>query len=114
LTGALKDNKRATIVGKKTFGKGTVQSVHPLSDGSGLAVTIARYYTPSGVNITKKGIEPDITQDLTVEEQIGLTTNPLLKATNSDPQYKKAISILMDTLAGRKIDLSSKAIETKK
>jgi carboxyl-terminal processing protease len=48
LTGALKDNKRAVIVGSQTFGKALVQSVHTLSDGSGLAVTIAHYYTPNG------------------------------------------------------------------
>lgn len=54
LAGALKENSRATIVGTNTFGKGTVQSVHSLSDGSGLAVTISRYYPPSGTNINKK------------------------------------------------------------
>ncbi|MEL6930027.1 MAG: S41 family peptidase, partial [Cyanobacteria bacterium J06600_6] len=60
LAGALKENQRAKVVGSRTYGKGTVQSVHSLSDGSGLAVTIARYYPPSGIDINKKGIAPDI------------------------------------------------------
>lgn len=60
LAGALKDNKRAKLVGEKTFGKGVVQTVSKLSDGSGVAVTIARYETPSHKNINKIGIMPDI------------------------------------------------------
>ncbi len=65
LTGALKDNGRATVVGSQTFGKALVQSVHSLSDGSGLAVTIAHYYTPKGTDISHKGITPDVKIDLT-------------------------------------------------
>ncbi|MBP9854733.1 MAG: S41 family peptidase [Candidatus Omnitrophica bacterium] len=60
LAGALKDNKRAIILGTKSFGKGSVQSVIPLPDGSGLRLTTSKYYTPSGVTIHGKGIEPDI------------------------------------------------------
>ena len=59
MTGALKDNKRATVVGEKTFGKGVVQTVTPLMDGSGVAVTIAKYQTPNKIDINKKGIEVD-------------------------------------------------------
>ncbi len=60
VSGALQDNKRALIVGTKTFGKGSVQTVIPLSDGSALRLTTARYYTPSGRCIQVTGIEPDI------------------------------------------------------
>lgn len=60
VSGALQDNKRALIVGQRTFGKGSVQSVIKLSDGSGLKLTVARYYTPSGVSIQAEGIHPDI------------------------------------------------------
>ena len=60
VSGALQDNKRALIVGEKTFGKGSVQSVLRLGDGSGLKITVARYYTPSGVSIQAEGINPDI------------------------------------------------------
>ncbi len=57
--GALKDNGAATLIGQKTFGKGSVQQLEGLSAGSVLKVTIARWYTPSGKNIDKEGIEPD-------------------------------------------------------
>ncbi|MFW6359400.1 MAG: carboxyl-terminal processing protease CtpB [Chroococcales cyanobacterium] len=94
LAGALKDNKRATIIGTNTFGKGKVQSVHSLSDGSGLAVTISRYYPPSGIDINHRGITPDIQVDLTGEQQVRLSTNPTLFGTPADPQYSRAISVL--------------------
>ena len=60
LAGALKDNKRALIVGVDTFGKGSVQTVIPLKDKSALRLTTAAYYTPNGNNLMDKGIEPDI------------------------------------------------------
>lgn len=64
VAGALRDNNRAVIVGQKTFGKGSVQTVLPLQDGSAVALTTAYYYTPSGVCIHKVGIEPDVAVDL--------------------------------------------------
>ena len=94
LAGALKENRRGVIVGTNTFGKGTVQSVHSLSDGSGLAVTISRYFPPSGTNISKKGIAPDIFQGLTKKEIRMLRKNPDLIGTKADAQYLKAISVL--------------------
>ncbi len=60
VAGALKDNARSLIIGTPSFGKGSVQTVHPLKDGFGLKYTIARYYTPSGHSIQAKGIQPDI------------------------------------------------------
>lgn len=60
VAGALKDNRRAVIVGETTFGKGSVQSVLELSDGTALKLTTARYYTPSGASIQAQGIAPDI------------------------------------------------------
>ncbi|HPS19927.1 MAG TPA: S41 family peptidase [Candidatus Omnitrophota bacterium] len=59
--GAMKDNKRALIIGERTFGKGSVQTVIPLRDGAGLRLTTANYFTPSGKNINEKGVDPDIT-----------------------------------------------------
>ncbi|MDD6088238.1 MAG: S41 family peptidase [Desulfovibrionaceae bacterium] len=59
VAGALRDRNRALLAGEKTFGKGSVQNVIPLSDGSGLKLTVARYYTPSGRCIQAEGIEPD-------------------------------------------------------
>ena len=60
VAGALQDNKKALILGTRTFGKGSVQTILPLSDGSGLRLTTARYYTPSGRSIQLSGISPDI------------------------------------------------------
>ena len=68
VAGALQDHKAATIVGEKTFGKGTVQKVVNLLDGRLLKVTIARWYTPNGKNITKEGISPDTKVELTSED----------------------------------------------
>jgi carboxyl-terminal processing protease len=71
VSGALQDNKRAVIVGVRSFGKASVQTIRPLSDGSALKLTIARYYTPSGRSIQAKGIEPDVVveQKITVKEE---------------------------------------------
>jgi carboxyl-terminal processing protease len=91
LTGALKDNGRATVVGSTTFGKALVQSVHQLSDGSGLAVTIAHYYTPNGTDISHKGIVPDIATPLNDEQIAQLNSKPELFATKADPQYAQAV-----------------------
>lgn len=63
VAGALQDNKRAVVVGVKSFGKASVQTIRPLSDGSALKLTVARYYTPSGRSIQATGIEPDIWVD---------------------------------------------------
>lgn len=94
LTGALKENGRATVIGTPTYGKATVQSVHSLSDGSGLAVTIARYYPPSGTNISKQGIKPDVEINLTMDQQVRLQDDPSLLGTAADPQYNRAITVI--------------------
>jgi len=101
LTGALKDNGRAVIVGSQTFGKALVQSVHSLSDGSGLAVTIAHYYTPNGTDISHKGIAPDVPIDLTEGDRRRLVSNPKLLATQEDPQYVRAIATLQQVAQNR-------------
>ena len=93
LSGAIKDNKRGVLVGKKTFGKGLVQSVRSLSDGSGLTVTVAKYLTPSGKDINKNGIAPDIRADLLLNEKNKLTNADL--GTLKDSQYVAAENILL-------------------
>ena len=60
VSGALQDHKKATIVGEKTFGKGSVQDYEPFPDGSALKLTVAEWYTPNGKNINQEGITPDI------------------------------------------------------
>ncbi|MEH1808040.1 MAG: carboxyl-terminal processing protease CtpA [Nostoc sp.] len=88
LAGALQDNDRAQLVGETTFGKGLIQSLFELSDGSGLAVTIAKYETPEHRDINKLGIKPDkvISQPAINREQIG---------TEVDLQYQAAVELLV-------------------
>jgi carboxyl-terminal processing protease len=69
VAGALRDHKRALILGTTSFGKGSVQTVESLRDGSGLKLTIARYYTPNGTSIQAKGIEPDVAVQFQVMEE---------------------------------------------
>lgn len=68
VAGALQDNRRALILGTRTFGKGSVQTILPLSDGSGLRLTTSRYYTPSGKSIQVSGITPDIELEFSLLE----------------------------------------------
>ena len=84
LSGALKDNHRATIIGEQSFGKGLVQEINKLPDEAGMNITIQRYLTPSGQDINKKGITPDVVIELTEEN---------VKA-KDDVQLKKAIEVL--------------------
>jgi carboxyl-terminal processing protease len=63
VAGALQDHKRATVLGAQTFGKGSVQTILPLGNNTGLKLTTARYYTPAGRSIQAKGIEPDVLVD---------------------------------------------------
>jgi carboxyl-terminal processing protease len=87
LAGALQDNDRAKLVGEKTFGKGLIQSLFNLSDGSGLAVTIAKYETPKHRDINKLGIVPDVTVAL------GAITRDQI-STEADRQYQTAVELL--------------------
>ncbi len=87
LTGALQDNGRAVVVGTKTYGKALVQSIHQLSDGSGLSVTVAHYYTPKGTDINRMGITPNVMVNLPQE----VSQNPRLWATAADPLYQEAV-----------------------
>jgi carboxyl-terminal processing protease len=102
LSGALQDDKRATLVGTKTFGKGLVQSVRGLGDGSGLAVTIAKYLTPSGRDINKHGIEPDVVFELTDAQRKALQQDRTQVGTLADPQYAKAVDVLKQKIAAKK------------
>ena len=85
LSGSLQDNGRAQLVGQKTFGKGLVQAVRGLSDGSGLTVTIAKYLTPKGTDIHKNGIEPDIKSEMNEKQLKSFTIEKL--GTDQDSQY---------------------------
>lgn len=83
VAGALQDHKKALIVGTATFGKGSVQTIIPMSNGAGLRLTTARYYTPSGRSIQAKGIEPDIVVEPAPQE----TPAEPVKKKDSKPQF---------------------------
>jgi carboxyl-terminal processing protease len=87
LAGALQDNQRALLVGEKTFGKGLIQSLFELPDGSGLAVTVAKYETPNHTDINKLGIMPD---DVVAQQPIAY--NQI--ATEADQQYQEALKLV--------------------
>lgn len=89
LAGALKDLNKATIIGEKTFGKGVIQQILTLTNGSGLKLTIEEYFTPKRNKINKVGIEPHETVKL--PESV---TNPLLLERKDDTQLDRAIEIL--------------------
>ncbi|MBY0403783.1 MAG: PDZ domain-containing protein, partial [Cyanobacteria bacterium] len=91
LSGALRDNNRALLVGKKSFGKGLVQEINQLPGGSGVNITTQRYLTPNDTDINKMGIQPDITVENTEED---------IKA-KRDVQLDKAIQSLQDMLSGK-------------
>lgn len=101
LSGALQDHNRAVLVGTKTFGKGLVQSVRGLGDGSGLAVTIAKYLTPDGRDINEEGIVPDVELELTEEQRKALQDNRSQIGTKDDPQFVKGLEILLSEVAKR-------------
>lgn len=88
LSGALKDNKRAVLVGETSFGKGLVQEINRLPNDAGVNITIQKYLTPNGTDINKKGIDPDIKVELT-EENI---------TAKDDVQLKKASEVLQDLI----------------
>jgi len=84
VAGALQDQKRAMLVGEKTFGKGSVQSIRPLEDGSAIKLTTAKYYTPSERVIHEHGIEPDYTVEMPAEDLFLLRTQKLQKKEETD------------------------------
>jgi carboxyl-terminal processing protease len=89
LSGALKDYDRATIIGESTFGKALVQTVLRMSDQSAMAITTAHYYTPNGIDVAKKGVEPDVK----VELDKGATG-----ISESDNQAQAALKILKEQM----------------
>lgn len=91
LSGALQDQGYATLVGQKTFGKGSVQLIVPLRDGSALALTSSRYQTASGRNIHQEGIEPDVVAELPESEEMLVIGESL----ENDLQFLTALDVLM-------------------
>ena len=98
VSGAIRDNNRGKLVGKKTFGKGLVQSMRTLVDGSGLTVTVAKYLTPNGTDINKFGIIPDI--------EVKMNSNPIQQreiGTKRDRQYRTGEKELLKIIKRTKL-----------
>lgn len=92
-TGAMKDYNRATVVGVTSYGKGIVQNLMPLGDGSAIKITTAHYYTPSGFDLHGKGIEPDV--EVVLDEK--LKTQAVVKP-EEDNQIQKAVEVLKEKM----------------
>ena len=88
VAGAIQDNKRGILLGEKTFGKGSVQTVQSLADGSSIRITIAHWFTPNGKNISKEGIKPDV--------EIKMTEDDI--ANQKDPQLDKSIEYIKNKI----------------
>mgnify|MGYP000127622035 FL=1 len=84
-SGAIQDYETGTIIGTQTFGKGIVQTIKPLTDGSAIKLTTAKYYTPNGQNIHGQGVTPDITVEQGTDE-------------NEDTQWNTAVEYLMEEM----------------
>src|SRR5262249_7127286 len=116
--GALRDNGRAALVGQKTFGKGLVQGINRLEDGSGVNITIARYLTPNDTDINKKGITPDYGIELSDKDyQDGKgpwwldPDGPTVKRSpedKKDVQLAKAVEVLKAKLGGQSVAVEPK------
>jgi len=109
VAGALQDHGRATIVGRQTFGKGSVQTVMPLSNGRAIKLTTSRYFTPSGLSITGQGITPDIRlAEGGLRDVLAATrehhTDPGMALLQKDAQLRDALAVLKNRrVAGRVI-----------
>lgn len=99
VAGALKDNHRAILVGRRTFGKGTVQTVIPLSGNRALKLTTSRYFTPSGLSIDHKGIEPDVPVERDPNSAIEAGSVDSLPIT-ADEEIKRALRVLHERGSG--------------
>jgi len=108
--GAIKDNKRGVIIGEKSFGKGSVQSVIPLPDGSGIRLTTSKYFTPSGVSIHGVGIEPDIV----VKRITPVTEKDEDEQNNIDKIFEKIESKAPDGEDSQEAKMSPAELEARK
>ncbi len=102
VAGALRDHGRATLMGERTFGKGSVQTVMPLPDGQALKLTTSRYFTPSGASIHDRGIEPDVA--LPVAPGLAAPAGP--RDVAADPAVRAALQYLRDRSLGTQVALA--------
>ncbi len=95
VAGTLKDTRRAVLVGEKTFGKGSVQTIFPIKGRSALRLTTARYFTPSGVTIHEKGIQPDLREAMTPEEEKAVFLHRLRPDIDDPEVFKERFGVSM-------------------
>ena len=101
VAGALRDHGRATLMGERTFGKGSVQTVLPLADGQALKLTTSRYFTPSGASIQDRGLEPDVSLAATPDEDSAPPAD-----VGADPMVQAALQYLRDRSLGTQVALA--------
>jgi carboxyl-terminal processing protease len=101
VAGALRDHRRATLMGERTFGKGSVQTVIPLTGGQALKLTTSRYFTPSGASIHERGLDPDVRLDLPPSATIAMHGAPA-----TDPAVGAALQYLSDRALGAQVALA--------
>jgi carboxyl-terminal processing protease len=101
VAGALRDHGRATLMGERTFGKGSVQTVMPLGNGQALKLTTSRYFTPSGASIHDRGLEPDVSL-----ADVLRTGVPLPATASADPAVRAALQYLRDRSLGTQVALA--------
>jgi carboxyl-terminal processing protease len=103
VAGALRDHGRATLMGERTYGKGSVQTIMPLRDGEALKLTTSRYYTPSGRSIQERGLEPDV--------RLARRDTQVLRSpegdAGSDPEVRTALQYLRDRALERHVALAT-------
>lgn len=97
VAGALQDHHRAKLVGSQTYGKGSVQTVMPLSDGHAIKLTTSRYFTPSGASIHQRGITPDVVVDPKSAVADGKAGSPAAGGEREDPELRLALGVLRDS-----------------
>ncbi len=100
VAGAIRDHQRGTIVGRKTYGKWSVQSIFPIQRNVGLRLTTAKFYSPAGKTLGKIGVKPDVEVDL--PDHVVLHRGPMADSLDQDPDIRKALDIAREQLAGRR------------
>ena len=98
LAAALRDHDRGKLVGLPTYGKGTVQTFFDLSDGSGMKITTARYYTPKGKSLESKGLIPDVRVDSFTPVEIVAGSGTIDEIEDADPQLEAAVNLARTSL----------------
>lgn len=101
VAGAVKDHQRGVIVGRKTYGKWSVQSIFPIQRSVGLRLTTAKFYSPAGKTLGKIGVKPDV--EVALPDHIALHRGPMANSLEDDPDIRKALEVAREQLNGRSL-----------